>query len=393
MTAPPAPSGLDLVVVSLEAWDEVWRRNQHLLAGLLAADPTLRVLFVEPPADPVHDVRRGVRPGRGRRVRPVGTDEGGSPGRLWALRPTKWLPRRLDPRGDVRRARAVRAVAAGLGMHAPALWVNDPAGATVLRTTGWPALYDVTDDWLHAARSPRERAALLAHEQLLLERCAEVVVCSPALAATKGATRPVTLVPNGVDVAAYSAPNPRPADLPPGPCVVYVGTLHPDRTDVGLCARLAERLERDGAGTLVLVGPALLPAADLARLTRAGVYLTGPRPAAQVPGYLQHADVLVVPHVVDDFTGSLDPLKLYEYLAAGRPVVSTPVAGFRDQPPGLVRVADAAALPAAVVEVLRGDAPGAGTDRPEVPGWDERAVAMGLVLSRVAASRAAPTPV
>ena len=42
----------DLVVMSLERWDDVWRRNQHLVAGLLADDPALRVLFVEPPADP-----------------------------------------------------------------------------------------------------------------------------------------------------------------------------------------------------------------------------------------------------------------------------------------------------------------------------------------------------
>ena len=42
----------DLVVVSLERWDDVWRRNQHLVAGLLQRDPDLRVLFVEPPADP-----------------------------------------------------------------------------------------------------------------------------------------------------------------------------------------------------------------------------------------------------------------------------------------------------------------------------------------------------
>ena len=47
----------DLVVVSLEAWDDVWRRNQHLVAGLLRSDPALRVLFVEPPADPTHDLR------------------------------------------------------------------------------------------------------------------------------------------------------------------------------------------------------------------------------------------------------------------------------------------------------------------------------------------------
>ena len=63
-----------------------------------------------------------------------------------------------------------------------------------------------------------------------------------------------------------------------------------------------------------------------------------------MPAYLQHADVLVVPHVVTPFTDSLDPIKLYEYQAAGRPVVSTPVAGFRDAVDELVTVADAAAF-------------------------------------------------
>ena len=47
----------DLIVVSLESWDQVWRRNQHLVAGLLSRDPAFRVLFVEPPADPTHDLR------------------------------------------------------------------------------------------------------------------------------------------------------------------------------------------------------------------------------------------------------------------------------------------------------------------------------------------------
>ena len=68
----------DLVVMSLEAWDDVWRRNQHLVAGLLRTDAALRVLFVEPPADPTHDlrsaaatlVRRGASP-RSRMSRPA----------------------------------------------------------------------------------------------------------------------------------------------------------------------------------------------------------------------------------------------------------------------------------------------------------------------------------
>ena len=49
-----------------------------------------------------------------------------------------------------------------------------------------------------------------------------------------------------------------------------------------------------------------------------------------MPGYLQHADVVIVPHVVSPFTESLDPIKAYECLAVGRPTVATPVPGFRE---------------------------------------------------------------
>ena len=73
-----------------------------------------------------------------------------------------------------------------------------------------------------------------------------------------------------------------------------------------------------------------LGADDQARLTDAGALLLGAREHTAVPAYLKNADVLVVPHVVTEFTDSLDPIKVYEYLAAGRPVVSTPVAGFRE---------------------------------------------------------------
>lgn len=384
----------DLVVVSLEPWDEVWRRNQHLVAGLLAADPGLRVLFVEPPVDHLHDLRRGASPTLGRRLRRLGPHDGAPAGRAWAYRPTKWLPRRLDPRGDERRARGVARTARRLGMADPVLWVNDPGGAAVLRATGWRALYDVTDDWLRAVREPAEHERIRAAEQLLVERCAEVVVCSPALVRAKGADRPVTLLTNAVDVDGYRTPAPRPADVPPGDYAVYVGTLHPDRLDVEACLRLATHLRATGA-RLVLVGPALLDALDLTRLEAAGALVLGPRPAALVPGYLQHAGALVVPHVVDEFTDSLDPIKLYEYLAVGRPVVATPVAGFRDQPADRVTTASAQNLADAVVRVLAERRPaGLGPEPVGVPRWSDRVQEMAAVLSRVraAAGQPAATP-
>ena len=212
-------------------------------------------------------------------------------------------------------------------MTRPALWLNDPLAADLLRRTGWPALYDITDDWLLADRSPREHDRLVASERYLLDHCRQVVVCSPRLLETKspGRAERVTLVPNAVDVDAYLADTPRPDDLPSGPVVLYVGTLHRDRLDVDLCAALASGLL--GTATFVLVGPVALDAADQTLLTGAGAVLLGAREHTTIPAYLKNADVLVVPHVVTEFTDSLDPIKVYEYLAAARPVVSTPVAG------------------------------------------------------------------
>ncbi|GAA3930519.1 glycosyltransferase family 1 protein [Microbacterium soli] len=329
-------------MLSLERWDGVWRRNQHLLSGLLAAEPRLRVLFVEPPDDPVHDLLGGRRPRFGTRLRRI--DE-----RLWGLRPVKRLPRRVDRRVDERLAGAVQRAADHLGMRRPALWVNDPAAVQLAQRTGWPVLYDMTDDWLAADRPDAERERIAAGEAWLLRHARTVVACSPELVRRKSAQRAdIALVRNGVDADRYRTPLPRPSDLPDEPYALYVGTLHRDRIDVELCAATASALR--GRGRLVLVGPEAWAAADARRVRDAGVLVLGARPHDAVPAYLQHADVLVVPHRITEFTESLDPIKLYEYRAVGRPIVSTPVAGFRDADG--VRIADSAAFAEAVADAV-----------------------------------------
>ena len=90
---------------------------------------------------------------------------------------------------------------------------------------------------------------------MLLERSAEVTVCSTGLQKSKGSRRCVRLIPNAVDVDRYRIPRERPPDLPAGRIALYVGTVHPDRMDFGLCERIARELSRTGSGSLVLVGP------------------------------------------------------------------------------------------------------------------------------------------
>lgn len=382
----------DLVVVSLEAWDDIWRRNQYLVTELLRADDELRVLFVEPAADPLFALSRGhvARPGRGLRRGP--SPSGVGPGRVHRHRlalyqPTKALPRRLDPGADDRLAASVERAVVRAGFTAggrrPLLWINDPSAARLVERTGWPSLYDVTDDWVAAERTPAEHQRLLDDEASLLDRCAEVVVCSERLAAVKGGSRPVEVVTNGVDLDRYRTPAPRPADLPRGRVALYLGTVHPDRFDTAVTLATARRLA--GSATVVLVGPVVdVPADTLDEFAAAGVVCLGPRPFDRVPAYLQHADVLLVPHVVDEFTDSLDPIKAYEYRAVSRPVVATPVAGFRDAVD--VAVAEPEGFAALVERALDGASPpGPYLDGPvpDVPTWTAQAALMADVLARV----------
>jgi glycosyltransferase involved in cell wall biosynthesis len=370
----------DIVVISLEAWDSVWRRNQHLVSRLLSGDETMRVLFVEPPADPLHELRSGRRPSLGRRVR----ERRDVQSRLWTLRPLKALPRRVDRNADKRFAGSVVRAAHRLGMTEPVLWINDPAAAEVSRATGWPTLYDITDDWAAADRPERTQLRVIDGERYLLHSAKQVVACSVELVRRKTPDRPpqlspIALVPNGVDVELYRRPTERPADLPAGTVVVYVGTLHADRLDVPLCIQTARALE--GRATVVFVGPNLLREADTRSLRDAGVVLLGARPYELVPGYLQHADVLLVPHLVNAFTDSLDPLKLYEYQAVGLPVVATAVSGFRDTDDPRVVTTSRAGYAAGVLSALRGRAAHSTPAQAPAHSWDERAITFRVLIT------------
>ena len=144
----------DVVVISLEAWDAVWRRNQYLVDGLLARDPLLRVLFVEPAHDRLHDLlaRRVVQRGRGARVHES------HDGRLMLFQPTKTLPRVLGPAADASWRRQVLRETVRRGMGRPVVWVNDAQGAQIVAHRDWPSLYDITDDWLEASRPAADAA-------------------------------------------------------------------------------------------------------------------------------------------------------------------------------------------------------------------------------------------
>ena len=360
----------ELVVCSLEAWNNVWRRNQFFVDILLRRNPSLRVLFVEPPADVLHDLSRRRVPAlpRWRRI----TEDG----RLRALRPLKALPRKVGGLADALLLRQVTLAARAAGFSRPILWINDVTYAPLIGQTSWPSVYDVTDDWLLAPFAPRELERLRRLDRLALEEADRVVVCSPALSASRGARREVAVIPNGVDVEHFREPQPRPVDLPRQPTAVYVGSIHDARLDIDLVVDLAQSTPEL---QLVFVGESSLLGASLARLRELpNVHLLGPRAYESVPAYLQHADVIIVPHRVTPFTESLDPIKAYECLAVTTPTVATPVAGFREHSGEFV-IADPGEFVGRVATTLE-NPPKPDRRRAEPVGWTQRARAFENVL-------------
>lgn len=376
-SAAPVPG---VVVLSLEPWDEVWRRNQFLVRELLAIEPTLRVLWVEPPQDLMYEMLRKRRPTRlaSKRLRPLPDEP-----RVVRFQPRKWLPRAIWPGVDRSLSRQVTDAMYRGGFRDAIVWVNDSTYAPLTRALDNRSVYDITDDWLDSNESGRELVRRERRERVMLNAADEVVVCSPTLAERRSALRDVHVIPNAVDTAHFRRPQPRPADLPNGRTAVYVGTLHDDRIDVELVEELAEDLPEL---QVVLVGPDCLSDASRRALGRHGnVLLLDRRPYSSVPGYLQHADVVVVPHLVSPFTDSLDPIKAYECLAVGTPTVATAVQGFRDLG-GPIVTTEREGFSDAVRHALTTDRAEA-TEEP--PSWRHRAEEFWAVLQGRASL---PTP-
>jgi glycosyltransferase involved in cell wall biosynthesis len=151
----------------------------------------------------------------------------------------------------------------------------------------------------------------------------------------EGQTRtPPVLLGNGVECSHFESPRAVPPEFEslPRPLIGYVGLL-----SHFLDFQALEALRRArGAGTLVLIGPGTpATAAQVAELAaREGVALLGPRPYADIPAYMQHLDVGVIPFRANDpYVQGINPNKVYQYLASGIPVVTTPILDLAAAPP------------------------------------------------------------
>jgi glycosyltransferase involved in cell wall biosynthesis len=322
--------GASIVCVGFADWKtENWTNQQQLMSRLAREN---RVLFIESlglrrPTVSARDLRRMA--GRLKRgLRPLGESDG-----VHVLSPLV-IPfhshRSIQRLNEFLLRRAVRKAARRLGIEHPILWGYVPqALALVAPLQPSRVVYHCVDD---IAAHERIDADAFARAEKLFAARADLVIASslPLAKRMRELAVNVRLMPNVADTDLFATaledgPVDPSMDALPRPRIVFVGAISAVKVDLELLGQLAELRPE---WSIILIGPVGLgdPGTDVSRLTaEANIQLLGHREPSELPALLRGADAALIPYRLNRLTASIFPIKVYEYLAAGLPIVSTPL--------------------------------------------------------------------
>jgi glycosyltransferase involved in cell wall biosynthesis len=379
MSPPQALEGRDIVCVGFADWDtELWTNQHHLMSRLAEHN---RVLFVESlglrrPQLAGRDLRRIARRLR-RGLAPPRQSDG-----LEVLSPL------VLPLHSNRLVRAVNArllallvgrAARRMGLKRPILWAYVPQAEVLLAELD-PSLvvYHCVDDI--AAHELIDTASFRAAEGRFAARADLVLASAPELIRRMRAISSNVLeAPNVADTELFAeALREGPLDSAVAalerPRIVFTGAISAVKLDIGLLIELARSRPQ---WSFALVGPvgAGDPHTDVSALdAEANVHLLGIREYGQLPAVLRGADAGLIPYARNELTNSIFPMKVYEYLSAGLPVVATALpalAGLED----VACAADAPGIARLLEQALDEDSPqrrAARSNAAQSHSWDTR---------------------
>jgi len=214
---------------------------------------------------------------------------------------------------------SLEAVRRDYGLGATVVVVQLPfwsrLASTLQKKLAWPVVYDCMD---HHAGFSTNHEEMLAQENRLLEGADLVTTTSASLEERASEFNPnVLLLRNGCDFDHFAGAASRHGARP---VIGYYGAIA-DWFDSDLVADLAERRRE---WDFVLVGDTFT--ADVERLrTLPNVRLVGEQPYSEIPQWLRGFDVAILPFKRIPLTEATNPVKAYEILAAGKPLVSVPL--------------------------------------------------------------------
>lgn len=226
---------------------------------------------------------------------------------------------------------AVRFYARRLGFFdgsPPAVLLYDTEAAQYLSV--FPesrVVYDCVDDHKVQAGVDRNPERVEQEEQLIAKRADAITVTTkPLYERFSHFNRNTHLVPNAADIDAFRAkPDTIPDDITvvPRPRIGVIGTIDPYKVDVQLLEQIARKRSD---WHIVLIGP-------VTRIGKVGnktsvfslpnVHVLGTKSHKEIPAYVHALDVAIIPYVASEYNRSSFPLKFWEYMASGIPVVSS----------------------------------------------------------------------
>jgi glycosyltransferase involved in cell wall biosynthesis len=394
MADQPRLQDRDIVCVGFADWDTDLQTNQHHLMKRLAREN--RVLFIESlglrrPQLASRDMKRIVR-----RLR----NGLGGPRRADGLQVLSPLVLPLHSNAPVRAvnrrllAILVRRATRRLGMRRPILWAYVPQAEALLDVLE-PQLviYHCVDDI--AATPGIDATTFRAAETRFAARADLVLTSAPALAERlRGVSENVLYAPNVADTELFASalddgPVDPAIDRLPRPRIVFTGAVVATKLDMDLLVALA-RAKRDWSFALVgPIGPGDPRTDPSALAAEPNLHLLGRRPYEQLPSVLRGADAGLIPYARNELTNSIFPMKVYEYLAAGLPVVSTPLPALSEIDE-VASAADAAGIAALLEQALAHDTPQRRAERSraaQTHSWERRMQEIAAAVDALAQSR------
>lgn len=336
----------DIICLSTTSWDGIWGSRQQIMSRLAKSN---RVIFVEPPPEfrqlisgreyrkealgSIAKWRRGVQLIRDKLyVYPLPLLFPLRSLHLSNLLSTKWI------------AVFLHRVMKELEVRSPIIWNYHPKSAELVEKLGEKLfIYHCIDEFSAGRFGPFFRKATIRQEEKLLQRSDIVFVWSKSAYEKKKKHNPNTFfVPSGVDAEHYlkatRETTPIPADMKQlsRPICAYIGGVSEQKVDFSLLETLACSLPR---ANFVLAGPLKLHHLDIDKITaKPNIHYLGQIAVDRLPNYLKAVDVCLLPYQINDHTRYIFPLKLFEYMATGKPIVTTDLPEVRDFT-GLVRIA------------------------------------------------------
>jgi glycosyltransferase involved in cell wall biosynthesis len=196
-------------------------------------------------------------------------------------------------------------------------------------------VFDTVDNWILHPSYAKFKEKLKENYKIIAEKSDIIFTVANTLIdfyKDLGREKDVYFIPNGVNVEFFKEPTEIPKEFKniPRPIIGFVGIIQ-QRVDIDLIEYLASK-NRDKS--FVLIGPIWpqflkrlrKPTIDIKKLKKyKNIYLLGRKPYQKIGNYIHQFDVAIIPYKLTEFIKFTSPLKLYEYLATGKPVVTTPI--------------------------------------------------------------------